>query len=442
MKRRLDLSPHKTPMAEQSPAQRVRNQEEVALGYTEAEARAEAERCLDCPDRWCVDGCPAHNRIPEFIAKLREGDFAAAYALLRRTNQMPGVTSRVCACEEQCERRCTRAIRSEQVAIGALERFVADWAHAHGLDRELPPVLHLRAVAVVGAGPAGMTCACSLAKAGFQVTIFEQGELLGGIPAYVIPPFVLPGEVVSDVVGQLEQLGVELRTGCTLGKNLALGSLREDFDAVFLAVGAAASRALNVPGETLPGVHQAMHYLIDEDRTRARRVAVIGGGNTALDAARTAVRMGAERVTVVYRRTRGDMPAGRRQRALAEDEGVRFEFLASPCRITAADGALCVELMRMRPDRPEYPGGRWMVAPAGQTFPLTADLVIAATGFTSAPVAGVALRENGCIAVDEHYRTSLPGVWAGGDAVTGMRTVAAAVNAGRAAAVEIFSALS
>lgn len=442
-RRKPNMTLHKIPMEERPMPKRLDSFDEVALGYTPEQAMAEAERCLNCPDRYCSAHCPAHSYIPEFIAEVRAGRFESAWELLRRTNPMAEISSRVCPYECQCESRCTRGIKGEPVAIGRLERFVADWNRSHRPPAAVCAQPNGKTVAVVGAGPAGLTCALSLAVAGFQVTIYEKSQQLGGVPAWGIPSFVLPKHLMGHQINQLRALGVTFHTGVSLGTDITVEQLRANCDAVFVATGAGRPVALNNEGADLPGVVQAKDYLTDSGRYPGRSVLVFGGGNTAIDAARTALRQGAASVRLVYRRTEADMPATREELDIARTEGVELTELAAPMRFLSDRGTLCsVECERMVPTAPDYPGGRNNAASSGEHVKLDCDLAVLALGFENETIPGLPADEKGRIQVDRSYATSIDGVYAGGDAVTGAATLMKAVAAGKDAAAAIFTQLA
>ena len=447
-----NLSMTKTPMPVQPADSRVANYDEVALGYTEEMAREEASRCLKCPGRYCSVSCPAHVPTTEFIALVRAGDYQGAYELISERNTLPAITGRVCAQEKQCELNCTRGIRGESVAIGRLEAFVADWHAANGSPLPSAPKNGIP-VAVAGSGPAGLSCADALSRAGYDVTLFEARDYMGGIPVYGIPRFVLPNEVVERKVRQLENQGVTLRPGVKVGTDVPVAELCEKFRAVFVATGASKPVMPGIEGESLPGVYTANDYLaaanVDGKPIPGKNVLIIGGGNTAVDAARCAVRSGASSVTIVYRRSEAEMPARREEIAHAAEEGVKIEFLAAPEKIIAKKGlfqktAKLTGLLCRRNalGAPEYPGGRRGVEPTDKTFTLQADVIILALGFTAEPIPGLKTNDKGLIVVDrDTLAASEEGTYAGGDAVTGANTLVHAMAAGRQAAEVIMAKL-
>lgn len=435
-----NMSLTKTAMPSRPADERVKDFEEVELGYTLAEAQAEARRCLNCPDRYCAASCPAHNYIPEFIEQIRNGDLLAAWELLARTNPFMELSGRVCPCESQCEANCTRSIKGEPVAIGRLERFVADWHRkTHGLPQE-SPVACGRSVAVVGSGPAGIGCAGSLVLCGFDVDIYEKSDRAGGVPVWGIPGFVLPAVHMQRQIEHLQQLGVRIHLNTEVGKDITLEQLRQEHDAVFVATGAGKCTELAVEGRELSGVVQAEDYLKNSAAYAGKTVLVLGGGNTAIDAARTAIRRGAESVTIVYRRTAKDMPAAEAEKAIALEEGIRLLEQTAPVRFVGEGGHLtAIECDKMMLTAPDYPGGRNNVAPSGETVSLAAELAILALGFEPTAVAGLPCDARGRVIVDKQYATALDGVYAGGDVVTGAATLIRAAAAGKDAAAAIFA---
>lgn len=437
MNRRPNMAHDKTPSAQLPVWERIRSFDEVDLGYTAEEATQEAERCLNCPDRWCAQNCPAHNYIPEFIAEVRRGDFRAAWELLSLTNPLMEISGRVCPFAQQCESRCTRGIKCEPVAIGKLERFVADWHRKNAGTHAASPESNGKRVAVVGAGPAGLTCALSLANAGFAVTVYEKSDILGGVPIWGIPGFVLPQGMMGRLFDQLKELGAKLMLNTELGKDVTLEQLRGSNDAVFIATGAERPVELRVPGAEL--AIQAKDYLQDKSTPTAGRVLVFGGGNTAIDAARTAIRRGAAAVTVVYRRTEKEMPATAEEIALARAEGVTFAELTSPAAFDRDNGQISVLCDVMELTAPDYPGARKNAAPSGERRRLACETAILALGFENIPVDGLEADARGRVKVGRDFSTSLDGVYAGGDAVTGAATLMKAAAAGKDAAAAIFA---
>lgn len=457
-----DMTSPRTAMPHLDPVERATHFEEVALGYTPEMAMAEARRCLDCRHKPCVYGCPVNVRIPEFIMKVVEGDFEGAYHIIASTNGMPAISGRVCPQETQCEARCVRGIKAEPVAIGRLERFVADWYLEHHQESptpQQPPNGHR--VAVVGAGPAGLTCAYELAQQGCGVTLYEAFHTIGGVLVYGIPEFRLPNSIVERTEADLRALGVQIETNMVVGRVCNLDELfAQGFDAIFLATGAGLPVFMGIPGEGLAGVYSANEYLTrtnlmkgwraeyDTPLIRSRQVAVVGGGNVAMDAARCARRTGAE-VHVIYRRGREEMPARAEEVEHAMEEGIHFHFLTNPtCVLNDGTGRTRgLNCIRMELGEPDEQGRRRPVEVPGSDFEMELDTVIMALGTSPNPVIRLAdenltLNRHGCFVVDEStLQTSREGVYAGGDAVTGAATVILAMGAGRTAAQSILEYL-
>ncbi len=449
----------RTPMPEQDPVIRSRNFKEVALGYSEEQAKAEAARCLQCKKPLCVQGCPVNVRIPEFIAKVAEGDFEAAYQIITTTNGLPAITGRVCPQERQCEARCIRGIKGESVAIGRLERFVADWHMEHQSKQAHPAYpTNYRHVAIIGSGPAGLACAYDLANKGYCVTIFEAFHTTGGVLVYGIPEFRLPKAIVGRTVDELRSLGVQIHTNMVVGRVYTLEELfQQGFDAIFLATGAGLPKFMGIPGEELAGVFSANEYLTrinlmhawddryDTPLIDSHNVAVIGGGNVAMDAARCARRMGAN-VHVVYRRSEQEMPARAEEVHHAMEEGIQFHFLTNPTAIIdnrhgCVSGLACVKMALS--EEADTRGRRNPVEVPNSNFTMDVDTVIMALGTSPNPLIRMADPElavngKGCFIVDEEtMQTSKENVYAGGDAVTGAATVILAMGAGKRAAQAI-----
>lgn len=440
--RKPDMRPKKTEMQLRDAGMRVQGFDEVALGYTAEQAVQEANRCLNCPERYCSEHCPAHSYIPEFIAEIRNRDFEAAYRLISRTNSMMGISGRVCPCENQCESHCTRGIRGEPVAIGALERFVSDWHDLQVRNSTRLPEGIKGSAAVVGSGPAGLTCAISLAMSGVRVTVFERTDRIGGVISWGIPSFELPAHLLESKISELKSLCVDFQMKKSLGKDFTLAQLKEKYDAVFLAVGACIPVESVAVGANIPGVIQAAHYLAEPSSVKGKCVAVIGGGNTALNAARSALRMGASEVKLLYRRTRAELPATEAEIRLALEEGVKLIPLVSPIEFVAENGVLrYVECSVMELSAPDYPGGRPNSRATGRTVMIKADVAILALGFKNEQLAEVEQDESGRVIVDEKYATSVDGVYAGGDSVLGPSTLMKASAAGKNAAANIFEAI-
>lgn len=448
----------KNEMPVQPPEIRNKNFNEVALGYTVEQALDEASRCLGCKHKPCVSGCPVSIDIPAFIGKIKEKDFEGAYEILTRSSSLPAVCGRVCPQETQCEAKCVRGIKGEPVAIGRLERFVADYHMQHSTEKPAVPKKNGHKVAVIGAGPAGLTCAGDLAKAGYDVTIFEALHTAGGVLVYGIPEFRLPKEIVRKEVENLKALGVQIMTNMVIGKVLSVDELFEDgFEAVFIGSGAGLPRFMNIPGENLNGVYSANEFLTrvnlmkayKEDNVtpimRAKRVAVVGGGNVAMDAARCAKRLGAEEVYIVYRRSEAEMPARREEVEHAKEEGIIFKVLNNPVEILGDEnsfvsGMKCVE---MELGEPDASGRRRPVVKEGSEYLMDLDCVIMAIGTSPNPLlhrttAHLDTNKHGCIITqDDSGLTTREGVYAGGDAVTGAATVILAMGAGKHAAAAI-----
>ncbi len=444
----------KVPIPEQDPKVRARNFDEVTLGYTAEMAVEEAQRCLNCKHMPCVSGCPVGVRIPEFIAALAKGEFEEAYQIIGSTNGLPAVCGRVCPQERQCESKCVRGIKGEPVGIGRLERFAADTHMAAGKTDVVKPTPNGHKVAVIGGGPAGLTCAGDLAKLGYAVTLFEAFHVAGGVLMYGIPEFRLPKDIVQREIDNLKALGVEIMTNMVIGKVLSIDELKEmGYEAIFVGSGAGLPRFMGIPGEALVGVCSANEYLTrinlmkgykagyDTPVMESKAVAVVGGGNVAMDAARSALRMGAEHVYIVYRRSEAEMPARKEEVHHAKEEGVEFLNLQNPVEILGdADGRVRAMVCRkMELGEPDASGRRSPVPLAGSDYELAVDTVIMAIGTSPNPLirtttAGLEANQRGCLIVDEDMMTTKEGVYAGGDAVTGAATVILAMGAGKAAA--------
>ncbi len=459
-----NMKPTKNPMPSQEPDVRNKNFLEVALGYSEENAIDEAQRCLNCKHKPCVSGCPVQINIPEFIAHVAKGDFEAAYGVIARSSSLPAVCGRVCPQENQCEGKCVRGIKGESVGIGRLERFVADWHNAHSDGKtEVKPQSNGHKVAVIGSGPSGLTCAGDLAKKGYDVTVFEALHLAGGVLVYGIPEFRLPKAIVQREIDGLVSLGVKIDTNMVIGKVLSIDELMSEygFEAVFIGSGAGLPRFMNIPGENLKGVYSANEFLTRVNLMKAykdgsttpiknsKKVAVVGGGNVAMDAARCAKRLGAEEVYIVYRRSEQELPARREEVEHAKEEGIIFKLLSNPVEILPDDnkfvkGMKCVEMELGEPDES---GRRRPQVKANSEFVIDVDCVIMSIGTSPNPLIkfttkGLETQKWGGIIADETGLTSREGVFAGGDAVTGAATVILAMGAGRQAAKEIDEYLS
>ncbi len=452
-----NMSLKKVPMPEQDPTVRARNFKEVTLGYTAEQAVEEAGRCLSCKNPKCVEGCPVNVRIPEFIKKVQEGDFKAAYEIITSTNALPALSGRVCPQETQCEARCVRGIKGEPVAIGRLERFVADWYRENVNEMPKPVPSNGIKVAVVGSGPAGMTCASDLAGKGYQVSMFEALHTAGGVLVYGIPEFRLPKAIVANEITKLQAQGVEVMTNMVIGRVLTIDELFEmGYKAVFVGSGAGLPMFMNIPGESLKGVMSANEYLTrtnlmkayteeaDTPVIRSKAVAVVGGGNVAMDAARCAMRLGAEKVYIVYRRGEAEMPARLEEQHHAKEEGIEFKTLCNPVEIVGDEtGRVCgMKCIRMELGEPDASGRRRPIAVPDSEFMLDVDTVIMSLGTSPNPLIrsttpGLDTNRKGCLIVDENEMTTRQGVFAGGDAVTGAATVILAMGAGKKGAASI-----
>lgn len=452
-----NMSLKKVPMPVQDPKARAKNFKEVALGYDEQMAVEEAGRCLNCKNKPCVSGCPVNVRIPEFIAAVAKGEFEEAYQIITSTNALPAVCGRVCPQENQCEHNCVRGIKGEPVAIGRLERFVADWHMKHATAQAKPAPKNGHKVAVVGSGPAGLSCAGDLSKKGYDVTIFEAFHTAGGVLSYGIPEFRLPKAIVKEEVKKLEEAGVTVMTNMVIGKVLSVDELFEmGYEAVFVGSGAGLPRFMGIEGEALIGVYSANEFLTRVNLMKAyledyetpikenHAVAVVGGGNVAMDAARCAMRLGAEKVYIVYRRSEEEMPARLEEVEHAKEEGIEFKFLTNPVKILGDEnGVVCgMECVEMELGEPDESGRRRPVEKKGSNFVLPVDCAIMAIGTSPNPLIrttteGLEANKKGCLVVNEEMMTTREGVYAGGDAVTGAATVILAMGAGKKAAAAI-----
>ena len=453
-----NMSLKKNEMPSQAPDVRNKNFLEVALGYTEEQALDEAQRCLHCKNKPCVAGCPVGIHIPDFIAKVAEGDFEGAYQIITQQSSLPAVCGRVCPQDTQCEQKCVRGIKGEPVGIGRLERFVADWHNKNVCEAPRKPTPNGHKVAVIGSGPSGLSCAGDLAKKGYAVTVFEALHTAGGVLVYGIPEFRLPKDIVQKEIDGLKALGVDVQTNMVIGRVLSIDELLEQgYEAVFIGSGAGLPRFMNIPGENLKGVYSANEFLTrvnlmkayqpgsDTPIEHARRVAVVGGGNVAMDAARCAKRLGAEEVFIVYRRSEKELPARAEEVEHAKEEGIVFHLLNNPTQILGDENGNVkgMECIRMELGEPDASGRRRPVEVPGSQFTLDVDCVIMAIGTSPNPLIksttqGLETQKWGGIIVNEETGlTSREGVYAGGDAVTGAATVILAMGAGKTAATAI-----
>ena len=465
-----NMSLMRNPMPTQDPLVRARNFDEVALGYTEETAIDEAMRCLECKNMPCVSGCPVKIHIPEFIAKIKEGDFEGAYQIITKSSSLPAVCGCVCPQESQCESKCVRGIKGESVGIGRLERFVADWHNTFCTEEPIRPEANGHKVAIVGSGPSGLTCAGDLAKKGYAVTVYEALHTAGGVLVYGIPEFRLPKAIVAKEVETLKKLGVEIETNVVIGKTLTVDELFDmGYEAIFIGSGAGLPNFMGIPGESLKGVYSANEFLTRSNLMKAYlenpetpimkggKVAVVGGGNVAMDAARTALRLGAEKVYIVYRRSMEELPARREEVEHAEEEGIEFRLLCNPTEIIGYNnpedprdpkngfvtGMKCV---RMELGEPDAKGRRRPVEIPDSEFEIDVNTVIMSIGTSPNPLIkstteGLEVNARGGIIVNEDGLTSRNSVYAGGDAVTGAATVISAMGAGKTAAKAIDEAL-
>lgn len=471
MVKNMAINPKKHEMPTQQPLVRAKNFDEVALGYTEEIAIAEAQRCLNCKNMPCVSGCPVNVHIPDFISKIKDGDFEGAYNEISLSSSLPAVCGRVCPQETQCESKCTLGIKFEPVGIGRLERFVADWHNNNANSSQSNIECNGHKVAVVGSGPSGLTCAGDLAKKGYKVTVFEALHTAGGVLVYGIPEFRLPKSIVAKEVETLKNLGVDIETNVVIGKTLTIDELFEmGYESVFIGSGAGLPNFMGIPGESLKGVYSANEFLTRSNLMKAYiadpetpimkggNVAVVGGGNVAMDAARTALRLGAEKVYIVYRRSMEELPARREEVEHAAEEGIEFKLLCNPVEILGYEnpddvrderngfvtGMKCI---KMELGEPDERGRRRPVPIENSEFVLDVDTVIMSIGTSPNPLIknttdGLSVNNRGGIIVTEDGLTSRDGVYAGGDAVTGAATVISAMGAGKTAAKAIDKYLS
>lgn len=446
----------RNPMPNQDPLVRNKNFKEVALGYDAETAIAEAKRCLNCKHKPCMNGCPVNIFIPEFISYVAEGEFEKAYEVISRTSALPAVCGRVCPQEKQCEAKCVRGIKGDSVSIGRLERFVADYHNANTAIKKLNVEKNGKRVAVIGSGPSSLTCAGDLAKMGYDVTVFEALHIAGGVLVYGIPEFRLPKAIVAREVEGLKAAGVDFKTNVVVGKSISIDDIFEEYDAVFIGSGAGLPRFMGIEGENLKGVYSANEFLTrinlmkaytDSSRTpvhHGKKVAVVGGGNVAMDAARSAIRLGADKVYIIYRRSLEEIPARAEEVEHAIEETIEFRTLTNPVRIIGdEDKNVCgIECVKMELGEPDESGRRKPFTVKGSEHIIDVDCVIMAIGTSPNPLikattAGLEVNARGGIVTDEMGRTSREGVFAGGDAVTGAATVIKAMGAGKSAAVAI-----
>lgn len=448
-----NMRPDKNPMPVQDPEVRIANVDEVAIGYTPEMAIDEAKRCLNCRHKPCIGGCPVNIHIPDFIARVAEGDFEGAYEIISLTSSLPAICGRVCPQETQCESKCVRGIKGEPVAIGRLERFVADYMREKGEGELKKPERNGHKVAVVGAGPAGLTAAGDLAKLGYDVTVFEALHTPGGVLMYGIPEFRLPKAIVQHEIKKLKDLGVEIVTNYVVGRSGTIDELMDDgYEAVFVGSGAGLPNFMNMPGEELKGVYSANEFLTRYNLMKAykegsdtpiqhpTKTVVVGGGNVAMDAARCARRLGSE-VHIVYRRSLEELPARKEEVEHAMEEGIIFDLLNNPVQVHSdGNGSVkAVECIQMELGEPDESGRRRPIAKEGSNFMIDADCMIMAIGTSPNPLIrqttdGLETNRKGCLIVDENEMTTKEGVYAGGDAVTGAATVISAMGAGKKAA--------
>ena len=451
-----NMQMNKTPMPEQEPNIRNANFKEVALGYTLEQAVNEAKRCLQCKNPACVGGCPVGIPIPQFLGKVAEEDIAGAYEILSNANALPAISGRVCPQENQCEGKCVRGIKGEPVSIGRVERFVADWAAEHGIANVATAPKNGHKVAVVGSGPAGLTCAGELARMGYDVSVFEAFHVPGGVLSYGIPEFRLPKAIVAREVANLEKMGVDIQLNMVIGKVLTITDLFDmGYESVFIGSGAGLPMFMKIPGEALIGVYSANEYLTrinlmkayrEDSATpilRNKKVAVVGGGNVAMDAARCAKRLGAE-VHIIYRRSEAELPARKEEVHHAKEEGIVFDLLTNPVAIKGdeTNHVSAITCVKMELGEPDASGRRSPVVIEGSEFDIEVDAVIMALGTQANQMSyngtpGLEKTRKGCVAAREDGTTSVPGIFAGGDAATGAATVILAMGAGKSAAKSI-----
>ena len=463
---KANMSLNRNPMPSQDPLVRAHNFDEVALGYSEETAIDEAMRCLSCKNMPCVEGCPVKINIPSFIAEIKKGDFEKAYEIISQSSSLPAVCGRVCPQERQCESKCIRAVKGESVGIGRLERFVADYHNTFCQENPTPPPSNGHKVAIIGSGPSGLTCAGDLAKKGYEVTVFEALHTPGGVLVYGIPEFRLPKAIVAKEVDTLKKLGVKIETNVVIGKTLTVDEIFDmGFEAVFIGSGAGLPNFMGIPGESLKGVYSANEFLTRSNLMKSYkadsatplmkngRVAVVGGGNVAMDAARTALRLGAEKVYIIYRRSMEELPARREEVEHAIEEGIEFSLLCAPTEIIGYSNpddirdprngfVKGMRLIKMELGEPDAKGRRRPVEIEGSEYEIDVDTVIISIGTSPNPLIksttdGLEVNSRGGIIITEDGLTSRSNVYAGGDAVTGAATVISAMGAGKTAAEAI-----
>lgn len=450
------------PMPEQKPEKRIHNFDEVTLGYTAEQAVLEAKRCLQCAESGCVQGCPVGIEIPAFVKCIAEEDFDGAIKVIKKKNNLPAICGRVCPCENQCEKFCVLGKKGEPLAIDRLERFVADHERQKRTNVSSRAKTSGKKVAVVGSGPAGLTAAADLAKLGHDVIVYEALHKPGGVLMYGIPEFRLPKEIVRSEIEYIERLGVSIVPNVVIGKSITMDELREEFDAIFIGTGAGLPRFMNIPGENLCGIYSSNEFLIRTNLMKAykfpeydtpikvgKRVAVVGAGNVAMDSARVALRLGAKDVFIVYRRSEKEMPARTEEIAHAREEGIKFEFLTNPMRMVGDENGWVkkLECVRMKLGEPDESGRRKPIPIEGSKFILNVDTVVVAIGQKPNPLIaktteGLRITEQGTIWADKNGKTSMEGVFAGGDITTGTATVIEAMGAGKRAAMAIHEYVS
>lgn len=422
-----------------NPQTRINSYDEVVLGFGLDEAITEANRCLHCVNHPCTNGCPIHNDIPNFISKIKENNFEEAYKIISLTSSMPSVCSRVCASENQCEKNCTLGIKGEAICIHGLERFVSD-LHESKIEKEIN---NNHKIAIIGAGPSGLTCAKLLAKKGYVVTIFESFKEAGGILLYGIPEFRLPKEIVTKLINEITNLGIEIRTNTTVGKDIQLEDIQKEYEAIYISIGTGISKFMGIKNEDLSGVYGANDFLLKAniykesfiEEIRGKKVAVIGGGNVAMDVSRSAIRLQALKTSIIYRRSMQEMPANKDELNQTLDEGVNIEYLTNPVEIIGNDKVTGIKCIKMKLGEPDESGRRRPIEIQGSEFIVDADIIVMALSSTCDQLINnntskLAINKYGCFEVDEDGKTNIEGIYAGGDDVLGPATVVQAVNSG------------